>query len=221
MQNARCPIHLVVTKWDLVRGFGEPPEASDELRLARVIDAILEFEHVRALVYVHSAKQIVRLIPVSAVGDDFVQLDASGKVVKRADGQMRPTNVEVPLCAVLPDLFRQVEGSLDESVRKELDRALWKEMSIGQLLSRPAGAALRLGFQATLGRDVGSEAATMLVQWLARPFDQQERPGRSRRQREGQLAEFQRLRRAVLDDFTRAVMRLEAALPNSQLSHGW
>ena len=146
MQSAKCPIHLVVTKWDLVRDFGEPEDADDELRLGRVIDALLQYEHIRALVYVYSARQIVRLIPVSAVGADFVQLDTDGKVVKRPDGHMRPTNVEVPLCAVLPDLFRQVEGSLDESLRRELDRALWKEIGsdsaaiasgIGQIAQAP------------------------------------------------------------------------------------
>lgn len=221
MQNARCPIHLVVTKWDLVRDFGEPADADDEARLARVIDAILEYEHIRALVYVHSAKQIVRLIPVSAVGDDFVELGADGKVVKRPDGHVRPTNVEVPLCAVLPDLFRQVEVSLDKSLREELDRSLWKEIGIGHLVSRPAGAALRLGFQATLGRDLGGEAATMFVQWLARPFEKDRAISSRRKHGELKLAEIQRLRRAVLDDFARAVMRLEAALPNSQLTHGW
>jgi hypothetical protein len=231
MQSATCPIHLVVTKWDLVRDFGEPADADDEYRLGRVIEALLRYEHIRALVYVHSAKQIVRLIPVSAVGSDFVELDGDGKVVKRADGRLHPTNVEVPLCAVLPDLFRQVEGSLDKSLRRELDRALWKEIGsdtaaiasgIGQILSRPAGAALRVGLHAALGRDFGNEASTMFVQWLARPFDEKGREiGRKRSSRELQLAELQRLRRNVLDDFTRSVMRLEAALPNSQLSHGW
>jgi len=231
MQNAKCPIHLVVTKWDLVRDFGEPDDADDEFRLGRVIDALLQYEHIRALVYVYSSRQIVRLIPVSAVGSDFVQLDTDGKVVKRADGHMRPTNVEVPLCAVLPDLFRQVESSLDESLKRELDRALWKEIGsdsatiasgIGQLLARPAGAALRVALQGALGRDLGTEASSMFVQWIARPLDDKDREvGRSRKARELHLAELQRLRRNVLDDFARSVMRLEASMPNSQLSHGW
>jgi hypothetical protein len=62
----------------------------------------------------------------------------------------------------------------------------------------------------------------MFVEWLARPFGTGDGEiGGKRRQRELHLAELQRLRRNVLDDFTRAVMRLEAALPNSQLGHGW
>jgi GTPase SAR1 family protein len=228
MQNARCPIHLVVTKWDLVRDFGEPADADDEYRLNRVIEALLQYEHIRALVYVHSARQVVRLIPVSAVGAEFVDLDADGKVVKRPDGHMRPTNVEIPFCAVLPDLFRQVESSLDESLKRELDRALWKEIGgdsralAAKVFARPAGAALRLGLQATLGRDLGTEASTMFVEWLARPFGAGDGEiGGKRKQRELHLAELQRLRRNVLDDFTRSVMRLEAALPNTQLGHAW
>jgi hypothetical protein len=152
-------------------------------------------------------------------------------VVKRPDGQLRPTNVEVPLCAVLPDLFRQVEGSLDQSLRHQLDRAVWKEIirdsgavasGIGRILSRPAGTALRFSLQAALGRDLGGEATTMFVHWLSRPFDQEDQEiGRKRHRRELQLTELERLRRNVLDDFTRSVMRLEAVMPNSQLSHGW
>ena len=62
----------------------------------------------------------------------------------------------------------------------------------------------------------------MFVQWLARPFDEKGREiTRKRSSRELQLAELQRLRRNVLDDFTRSAMRLEPAPPNSQLSHGW
>jgi hypothetical protein len=231
MQSASCPIHLVVTKWDLVRDFGEPEDADDEYRLGRVIEALLQYEHIRALVYVHSRRQIVRLIPVSAVGADFVELDADGRVVKRPDGQLRPTNVEVPLCAVLPDLFRQVEGSLDQSLRRQLDRAVWKDIvrdsgavasAIGRILSRPAGTGLRFSLQAALGRDLGGEATTMFVHWLSRPFDREDQEiGRKRNRRELQLAELERLRRNVLDDFTRSVMRLEAVMPNSQLSHGW
>ena len=228
MQNARCPIHLVVTKWDLVRDFGEPADATDEYRLDRVIEALLRYDHIRSLVYVHSTRQVVRLIPVSAVGTDFVDLGTDGKVVKRPDGHMRPTNVEVPFCAVLPDLFRQVETSLDESLKRELDRALWKEIGgdskalAAKIFSRPAGAALSLALQTTLGRDLGTEASTMFVQWLARPFGASEGEiGGKRKQHELHLIELQRLRRNVLDDFTRSVMRLEAALPNTQLGHGW
>lgn len=47
LQSARAPVQLVITKWDLVRGFGEPPDADDELRLERVIGALMAFDHVR------------------------------------------------------------------------------------------------------------------------------------------------------------------------------
>ena len=60
----------------------------------------------------------------------------------------------------------------------------------------------------------------MFVQWLARPLDDKDRDvGRKRKKHELHLAEVQRLRRNVLDDFARSVMRMEASLPNSQLSH--
>ena len=35
-------------------------------------------------------------------------VDAEGRMVKRKDGRLRPINVEIPLSAVIPDLFEQI-----------------------------------------------------------------------------------------------------------------
>lgn len=213
MQSASCPLHLVLTKWDLVRDFGEPADADDAHRLGRVIDVLMAYDYLRALVKDHSRGQIVRLIPVSAVGPGFAELDAEGRVVKRRDGRVEPTNVEVPFCAVLPDLFRQVEGSLDAAARRTLRERLAHDSGalvagVAQFLSGPALATFGLIAGGALAYN---PATQVLLDWLSRPGE-----GDARGER--QVAELHRLRRIVLDDFTRAVMRLEATLPNSQLS---
>jgi hypothetical protein len=224
MQAASCPIHLILTKWDLVRDYAGPSDVCDEVLLDRVIEALMGYEHIKSLVYVHSRNQIVRLIPVSAVGSSFAELDDAGVVVKRADGEMSPTNVEVPLCAVLPDLFKQVEASLDQSARKGVNADMLRQMRRDgatmavTVLGRPAGAALRLMLQGALGRDAGVEASTLFLEWLARPSGEEGALSRARTSLEQQVAELQRLRGSVMEDFRRTVLRLEAVLPNSQLS---
>ena len=224
MQEASCPIHLVLTKWDLVREEDEPEGADDGYRLDRAIEAIMRYPHVRSLVYVHSKEQIVRLIPVSAVGSDFVELDDEGKVAKRSDGELHPTNVDVPLCAVLPDLFKQIERSLDDAARKkiqaELKRTLRRDMrSIAMgLISLPATAIARAALPG-----YGYAATTMFVESMVRrPLrDKGKRFEQAREEAERTLSVQQRLRGRVIDDFERRVMRLEARLPQSEISRRW
>lgn len=214
IQSARCPIHLVITKWDLVRDFGEPQDADDQLRLDRVIEALLRYEYIKALVYVHSRRQVVRLIPVSAVGQNFAQLNAEGYVSKLPDGELRPMNVVVPLCAVLPDLFTQVERSLDDAAQRELQSALRRRLRsdmvaiVAQLLRRAAGQILL--------PPLGADAAELLAGMLAPPRARKgEPPAKS------EIATRQRMSGIVMDDFKRTVLKLEALLPQSELSSRW
>jgi hypothetical protein len=227
MQGASCPIHLVLSKWDLLRDHGKASGLGDVELLQRVVDRLMEHEHLDALARVRGRSQTVRLIPVSAVGSTFVELDGNGEVVKRADGELRPTNVEAPLCAVLPDLFEQVEQGLDQSVRSGVNAEMLRQLRkhagavIGTVLARPAGAALRSALRGALGPDVGSEAATLFVEWMIRPSAQDVHIGEIRKRLEVQQAERQRLRATVMEDFKRTVLRLEASLPNSELSRRW
>jgi hypothetical protein len=227
MQSASCPIHLVLTKWDLVREFAGSPETDDGALLDRVIGALMRFEHIKALVYVYSKSQVVRLIPVSAVGAGFADLDGHGEVVKRADGEMRPTNVEVPLCAVLPDLFKQAEHALSASAQESIDAAIATpgrkdaRALAADALNGRLGTALRIGLQGALGRDVGYEVATVFVEWLRGPRQEQPDPGAAPTASAAQLADVQRVRGRVLDDFNKTILRMDALLPNAQLSVGW
>ncbi|MGB6162252.1 MAG: caspase family protein [Pseudonocardiaceae bacterium] len=227
LQGVTCPIHLVITKWDLVRGFGEAAESDDNDRLALVVQTLMTHTHFGSLVN-HSASRVIRLIPVSAVGANFVEIDKSGHVVKRPDGQVRATNVEVPVCAVLPDLFRQVQMSLDDSARKNLNSEIRGRLRVGagefsaalaSFLRRPTGAALRSVMQSVVGKEFGNDAITLFVDWAGRPFDERGRvAGSLRNERERHMQAVQQTRWAVLRDFETAVLRLEARLPTSLLT---
>jgi Caspase domain len=227
LQSATCPVHLVITKWDLLRNFEEIAETDDNDRLALVAQALMAHPHFSSLVS-HSPNRVVRLIPVSAVGSTFVEIDKSGQVVKRPDGRVRATNVDVPLCAVLPDLFRQVQMSLDDSVRQKLRSEIRDRLGVGasefgaaltSFLRRPTGAALRSVMGSVVGKEFGSDALALFVHWAGYPFDRNGRAlGSFRTERERRMQAVQQMHSAVLSDFERAVLRLEAQLPTSLLS---
>ncbi|WP_433017288.1 hypothetical protein [Kribbella sp. CA-294648] len=228
MAGASCPIHFVLTKWDLVRGFGEPADADENTRLDLVRDALLETAHLRALIETHTfAHRVIRLIPVSAVGPHFAQMDQQGHVLKLPDGEVDPTNVEVPLTAILPDLFRQVESSLDALTRRRLTeeaasrrgRGDGSRTSLDGLLSLPAGMALRQRLQDVVGGSSGRDVMGMFLDWMAGATAEEVRAsGRSRQENRMQAQSVEAARAQVLAEFADELDRLEARLPASRLS---
>ena len=98
-------------------------------------------------------KKMPTLIPVSAIGRKFATMDDEGRMVKNKAGRLRPVNVEIPLCAVLPDLFAQIQEQLDQAdedrlmaERRARARLTGRESvaAVGKFLALPAGAALRI-----------------------------------------------------------------------------
>ncbi|WP_328330689.1 caspase family protein [Kribbella sp. NBC_00382] len=226
MAGASCPIHFVLTKWDLVRGFGEPVDADENTRLNLVRNALLETAHLRALIETHTFEnRVIRLIPVSAVGPHFAQMDQQGHVLKLPGGEVEPANVEVPLTAILPDLFRQVESSLDPATRRRLTeeararRAQAGGASLDRLLAVPAGAALRQRLHEVVGGSSGKEVMGMFLDWMGGASAEQIRAtGRTRQQYRAQAQSIEAARTGVLDEFATELDRLEQRLPASRLS---
>lgn len=234
MAASTCPIHLVLTKWDLVRDFGEPSDADDEVRLGLVRDALLAHDQIQALVESHAttARRIIRLIPVSAVGRGFAEVDAGGKVVKLPNGTLKPTNLEVPLAALLPDLFAQLdftlESTLEPSSRAQFIAGLRAARKLPptqavaaatKLLGNRAGESVRKGLSSISGKD-GNEVMAMFLDWVARPA-----PGSANGSQEADGGEVQAdatvlrgVRSQVLREFNSTVMSLEERLPSSMLT---
>jgi hypothetical protein len=226
LANAQCPIYLVISKWDILHGFGEPADADDNTRLSLVAEALMGVDHLRDLV---STRSNVRLIPVSSVGTRFATLEAgTGHVRKLSNGTFAPYNVEIPLAALIPDLFRRIESDLAHdtaaAIRGEFiarQRLTPDEVisEVGSFLLRPAGIALRASIDSIMNRPYGNEFVGLALDWIARPS----------RQKQAQLDAFRtdaqraayRLfdaRMAVINDFNKQVQAFEMRLPASVVS---
>jgi hypothetical protein len=221
MMLVSCPVTFVITKWDLLRDI----DVDDNERLRRVRKFLMSNQGFRDLVDAHSPHRVVRLIPVSAVGPEFAEVNENGTVAKLPDGEMHPTNVDVPLSAVVPDVFEQVERSMD---RAKLQAALDQ---VGRQARRgPVGALTELGeYVATsAGKLLGPFAphAAFLGDAAAELFgarnnasgDRQQRINRQLREADRAIEEYQLVRRKVLRDFQSRVDVLEGRLPSSRLS---
>src|SRR6266566_4420908 len=226
LRKAKCPVHFILTKWDLFGGCAVPGEPMDENdRLMAVRNELMSHPQVRNLVeHRRREKRVVRLIPVSAIGRNFATMDADGRMVKSRNGRLRPLNVEIPLCAVLPDLFAQIGQQLDRACaekimaeRRARARLTTRESvaAVGKFLALPAGAALRVAADLAIGRNAFSDRiADMFIDWVGRPFD--EKMGRvnvmvdDARQH---LSELGLARDAVLREFSERLIVLRRQLP--------
>lgn len=99
VQRSRCPVHFVVTKWDLLEGHHTLEEARD--RLMRHPD-FADLINSKA----SATPAAIRLFPVSAVGPGFAEPQPSGKMTKVGSYHPQPVNVELPLISVLPDTLQ-------------------------------------------------------------------------------------------------------------------
>jgi hypothetical protein len=220
MMLASSPVTFVITKWDLLRDI----DVDDDARLRRVRKFLMSNQGFNDLVEAHSAHRVVRLIPVSAVGPDFAELDPSGLVAKLPDGQMRPANVDVPLSAVVPDVFEQVERAMDRAKLQAALQQVSRQSRVG-----PAAALAELGAYVadTASKVLGplgahmsflGDAAVELLGPGASSDERQRKLDRRLSEVDAQLEEFQIARRKVLRDFQSRVDVLEGRLPSSRLS---
>jgi hypothetical protein len=222
MMLAASPITFVLTKWDLLGDI----DADEDGRLQIVRKLLMSNPGFRDLVEAHSAHRVVRLVPVSAVGPEFAEIDAHGQVTKLRDGHMYPTNVDAPLCAVVPDVFEQVERAMD----RERLRAALADIR-GQSRLSPAAALAQLGTYVlgTAGKALGAfgpSAAGFVGEAVTTLFGvddegdvhRQLRVERRVDEADRALDEFHVARRKVLREFQSRVDVLEGRLPSSRLS---
>lgn len=221
MMLASSPITFVVTKWDLLRHL----DVDEDARLRQVRKFLMSNPGFRDLVEAHSASRVVRLIPVSAVGPDFAEVDAQGMVAKLPDGQMRPTNVDVPLAAVVPDVFAQVERAMDRAkLQAALDRVGRRVRpgpaaaltELGSYVAQTAGRTL--GLLGPYAGFLGDAAAELFRSPGEEPNERRLRLDRELSEVDKTIEEYQIARRRVLREFQSRVDVLEGRLPSSRLS---
>ncbi|WP_188195155.1 TRAFAC clade GTPase domain-containing protein [Nonomuraea sp. SYSU D8015] len=225
--RASCPVHFVITKWDLLESIG----ADDRDRLRKVRDLLLSNPHFRSLVTEHSRDRIIRLIPVSAVGSGFARVDEHGHVVKQPTASAKPQFVDLPLATVIPDIFRQLELQTSRTARETLLAEMDKRLALGAGhwlsalklgMAGPTGAFIKnaLGTVPVAGT-LGVHGMELFVQWLSRPALQRYDITQEQLLEAGDVTQRLLLaRHTVLDEFERRVAALESILPESNLSDG-
>jgi hypothetical protein len=118
----RCtgPVHIVVTKWDLLQGRYSLRDVKSTL--SRWLRALTDSRPVIGRGFMNHARR-VRLIPVTSLGS-FAYMDSRGLVQKRGGSAPTPANVLVPFVAVLPDLvLNAADVNADERQQRLLQRA--------------------------------------------------------------------------------------------------
>jgi hypothetical protein len=216
------PVTFVITKWDLLSDL----DADEDGRLRMVRKVLMNNADFRELVKVHSAHRIVRLIPVSAVGPDFAGIDDEGRIAKLAGGEVHPTNVDAPLSAVVPDVFEQLEHSVDQERLSALMADVRRQTEGG-----PAAAVAELG--SFVARAAGRVAGALspvyaafvgeAVMELTRSHEQsksdrQKLADRLLGEAEREIEEFRAARRRVMRELRSRVDVLEGRLPSSRLA---
>jgi hypothetical protein len=114
VQQNRCPVHFVVTKWDLL----ESTHTLGEVR-----DLLLGDETFRDLIRgrLEIPAGPMRLIPVSSVGAGFAAMQPNGQMQKLGQ-PARPDKVHLPFCSVLPDVTSHLYAELQATEQGLLSR---------------------------------------------------------------------------------------------------
>ncbi len=132
----RKPLHFVLTKWDVVQ---------TRFTLAEVSQLLFSFPKFRRVVDNRaSLGRGTRLIPVSAVGAGFCELDEAGEMKKRPGAHAAPYNVDVPISCLMFDLLDSLKQNLGEQQNKTFWRRLWyRIVGSSALLASVSNAAIQ------------------------------------------------------------------------------
>ncbi|GIF77156.1 GTPase domain-containing protein [Asanoa siamensis] len=215
------PITFCITKYDLLRDI----DADEDGRLRTVRKLLMTNQGFRDLVNEHAGRRVVRLVPVSAVGPAFAELDESGAMTKLPDGLLEPTNVDVPLAAVVPDVFEQIMLRLDQAkLAAEFDRLRRQtRRSPGEAFA-DLGATLIRSTNRVIGALnplyaslVGLAAADLVRRQEENAATHDAYVTRLLDEAEAHLEDFQLAQRKVIREFRSRVDVLEGRLSSSRL----
>ncbi|MFD8491721.1 hypothetical protein [Amycolatopsis sp. NPDC059657] len=215
MLESRKPIAFVITKWDLL----DQLHADENTRLHIVRTLLMSIPGFRDLVRVQSTRRVIRLIPVTAVGHDFAVLDG-GQVRKKATGKLEPAHVDMALSAVVPDILRQVELSLDRETREAIMTEARRRTKMGPaeaLQTLAEFVATRAGKMLLSTAGGGLLADSGLALFLDSHFDDGGRKATALNEADRRADEHILARRRVVSELQQQVAVLEAKLPSSRL----
>jgi hypothetical protein len=232
LQDVEKPIHFVIIKWDLLCDLREDEAASLQLVRNKLLE-IREFGNLKdnAALPHKDAAPAIRLIPVSAVGPEYVTPLPDGLMKKISGRVPQPQYVEMPFLAILPDLFSSVLGKLDVEDRKMLikiirsetrmtaqERARWLVGILGDKINKVIVGAVKTVVGGKSIDKVSAAAVDALTAAL------RERGDFKLATREKELGQIDRLteeaataRRIALDQMTARLKAFERTLPASVL----
>ena len=215
-----------------MRGVGEYSDR-DEARLSIVRQALLEHRDLSDLLRSEAFEgRIIRLLPVSAVGDDFAELRPDGTVAKIKGATAEPHNTDLPFAAVAKDYFDELAAELSTSEERSLQDGFWKRRlqptpkaiaSGVRLLSETTKAALLVAFGATNPTMLAAEPLVgLFFDWVSRPLlgREEQEAGSGLSDEEIERARQSSRRVGVLDDLEKTIWAFEGDHPSSVLRRG-
>ena len=162
------PVHIVLTKWDLL---------ANQYGLTHVRDCLMAHPDFKDFVAMRSDRGIpTRLIPISAVGLNFVTINHLGQMVKATDVNPVPLHVEVSRAATLSDAFETVVSQMTQAERSAIHAlahgtAVDRSKAWAWLVSTASSMLSRLPFPVSVVGQVGPYIRDYLLQRHQTPED--------------------------------------------------
>lgn len=118
-ETGKKPVHFLITKWDLF---------SDSYELLDVRKKLLSYEPFKNVIEGRSESFPIRLIPISAVGDNFANFQDG--IMLKTGASPKPFQVEMPLACVVPDMMEGQLREIAEKRKREEQRSVTVEANL-------------------------------------------------------------------------------------------
>ncbi len=141
MQGSSASVHLVITKWDYVQS------VIPEITLEQVKYELLKINSFERLISSKRGKYIIRLIPISSVGADFISHSINefkvkdGKINRntmksfgvkmriKEGAKLAPRNIDIPLVYALYDPIKLAYMKSEREIKKmSFFEGLWNKV---------------------------------------------------------------------------------------------
>lgn len=199
LQYSRNPVHLILTKWDILRNNG--------VALKQARDWLMLYQPFARFVRGRDRQKYpMRLIPVSAVGYEFSKLNSEGSVSKIVGHRPDPVNVEMPLACILLDKFalhlQELLDQKEKEAKKEISNPI--RYSVRGRLSKLFGNVIRIaiGFLPT-DFQFSEKIFQNLVDWVERDARKDEEISRR------ELEELVRQKQVALTEVANEITAVE------------
>lgn len=111
-------LHFVITKWDLIENYAAQPDTS-AMQLLNIGKIMMRHSSFPDIIQQQKDQQLpTRLLPISAVGNNFAILDDNGNMCINPQTNPEPFFAELPVVLLLWDRLRLLQKQLEGHIRK-------------------------------------------------------------------------------------------------------